>query len=108
MTLVVHDTRGGSIQLAGLSDAQNAEVYGTLIYNEGWHANGEHGHGHCLYGQNYAGPQTYKDNVCWGGFSAGAQLYGTGNTHVANPERLRMPATGTSLWVVTSSTIICR
>ena len=84
INLIIHDTRGGGSQTAKRTEPQLFEANGCLIYNEGWVANGEHGHGHCLYGQNNNGPQTYKNNICWGGFSEDLQLYGTSNAKIDN------------------------
>jgi hypothetical protein len=45
--------------------ATNAEVYGCLIYNNGWEAP-DRGHGHGIYTQNATGTKQVRDNILFG------------------------------------------
>jgi hypothetical protein len=80
INLVIHDTRQG----IGLwSEAANSEVYGCLIYNNGFQAS-DRGHGHGIYVQNKAGVKRLLDNIIFDQFGAGIHAYGTDNAQVRN------------------------
>lgn len=74
INLVIHDAQNG----VGLwSSAVNAELYGSLIYNNGieWT---DRGHGHSIYTQNASGTKRLEDNIMFNGFSFGIHAYTQG------------------------------
>ncbi len=80
INLIVHDTRQGF----GLwLPATNAEIYGSLIYNNGWQGP-DRGHGHGIYTQNQTGTKTIGDNIIFQGFGLGIQCYGSGSAYIQN------------------------
>jgi hypothetical protein len=71
VNLMVHDTGNG----IGLwSPAIEAELYGNIIYNVGWHEQQE-GKGHSIYVQNETGVKRIVDNVLFNGYSFGIHAY---------------------------------
>jgi hypothetical protein len=74
INLVVHDTSGG----VGIwEDAIDTEVYGSLIYYNGWIA-ADRGHGHGIYTQNPAhSVRMLRDNILFQQFSHGIHAYGS-------------------------------
>lgn len=62
---VIHDTRQGS---GFWSDAPDSEMYGNVIYNNGWSAP-DRGHGHGVYTQNEAGTKRIRENIIFSNFS---------------------------------------
>ena len=74
INLVIHDTAAG---VNSFSLSTNAEVYGTLIYNNGWIAPNQ-GNGPGIYTQNTApSSKRYIDNVIFGNFGLGIEAYGS-------------------------------
>jgi hypothetical protein len=72
INLIIHDTRGA---FGIWKDAVNAEVYGNVIYNEGWVAP-DRGHGHGIYTQNDGRSTKFiRDNIVFNEFSHGFHLY---------------------------------
>jgi hypothetical protein len=55
--------------------ATNSELYGNIIYNNGWQGS-DRGHGHGIYAQNETTIKQIKDNIVYGGFGRGIQIYG--------------------------------
>ncbi len=49
-----------------LEGATNAEIYGCLIYYNGWEAP-DRGHGHGIYAQNQTGTKKITDNIVFSG-----------------------------------------
>ena len=82
INLIVHDNGGTAI---GTSvDANDTEVYGNLIYYNGWSAP-DRTHGHGLYQQNKApSKSTNYDNLLVYNANQGAQFYGTVRTFLDN------------------------
>lgn len=75
INLIVHDTAEG---FGFWSAAQGGEIYGSVIYNNGWQGpGGDRGHGHGIYTQNQTGTKTISDNIIFQGFGEGIQCYGT-------------------------------
>ena len=73
INLVIHDTAGAF----GLwQQAIDAEVYGCLIYNNGWDAP-DRGHGHGIYVQNQTSTKQITDNIIFNQFSHGIHAYST-------------------------------
>jgi len=73
INLVVHDTSGG---FGVWKEAENVEVYGSLMYYNGWDAP-ERGHGHGIYVQSRNGTTRVVDNVLFDQFSHGIHAYGS-------------------------------
>lgn len=73
---VIHDTRQG---VSFWTAAEDAELYGNLIYNNGWNAP-DRGHGHAIYAQNDQGTKRIVGNVMFFGFSFGIHAYTEGGS----------------------------
>jgi len=80
INLLVHDTAEG---LELWAPAQNSEIYGSLIYNNGWQGT-DRGHGHGIYTQNQTGVKAISDNIIFQGFGLGIQCYGSPAAYVQN------------------------
>jgi len=76
INLVIHDC---GIGVGFWSDCIGpAEVYGCLIYHNGWQgAPPDRGHGHAIYTQNREGMKRLTDNIMFNQFSFGIHAYGT-------------------------------
>ena len=75
INMIIHDTRGGVGTFIGGS---NCEVYGCLIYNNGWNAP-DRGHGHGIYPQNLNGTKHLSDNIIFDQFGIGIHGYTQGS-----------------------------
>ncbi len=76
INLVVHDAGVG---IGFWAPAIDAEIYGCLIYNNGWQGPGrDRGHGHAIYAQNAQGTKHIRDNVLFNQFGYGVHIYGQG------------------------------
>jgi hypothetical protein len=71
INLVVHDGLNG---IGFWTPAVEAEVYGTLSYNNGVEGP-DRGHGHGLYVQNQTGVKRMVDNIVFNSFAAGIHAY---------------------------------
>lgn len=71
---VVHDTAQG---FSVWRPAIDAEIYGNIIYNNGWTAPGR-AHGHAIYTQNTTGTKVLEDNIIFFGFGTGIHAYTEG------------------------------
>ncbi|HEY8833259.1 MAG TPA: hypothetical protein VIM21_12220 [Gemmatimonadaceae bacterium] len=80
INLVVHDLSNG---LFSGASAEGLEVYGSLFYNNGW-AGPDRGHGHNVYLQNEGATKNIIDNVLFGSFSSGLQIYGSDAASLKN------------------------
>jgi hypothetical protein len=72
INMVIHDTRENDFW----KEATDAEVYGCLIYYNGWEAP-DRGHGHGLYVQNQTGSKNITDNILFSGFNHAIHAYGS-------------------------------
>jgi hypothetical protein len=73
INLIIHDVRQG---VSLWKEAIGAEVYGCLIFYNGWEApDREHGHG--IYTQNDKGIKRIADNIIFDQFSHGIHAYGS-------------------------------
>jgi hypothetical protein len=73
INLVVHDCGVG---IGSWSTATNSEIYGCLIYNNGWQGPGkDRGHGHGIYTQNERGTKLLRDNILFNQFGYGVHIY---------------------------------
>ena len=79
INLIVHDTRQG---FSYWKEAQDAEIYGSLIYYNGWNAP-DGGHGHGIYAQNQTGTKKITDSILFSGFHYGFHAY-TEGSHIDN------------------------
>ena len=82
INLIVHDAAGGF----GLwEQAIGAEVYGCVIYYNGWTAP-DRGHGHGIYLQNLDGNGYMRvaDNIVFSNFSHGIQVFGSAAASLDN------------------------
>jgi uncharacterized protein YjdB len=66
--LIVHDVGIGFYTYANQS--VDVEIYGCLIYNNGWQ-----GGGHAIYGKADVGPLLIRDNIIFTQFGYGLHLY---------------------------------
>jgi hypothetical protein len=73
VNLVVHDLTDG---FGVWSDAEGAEVYGSIVYHNGWKTEGA-SNGHGIYTQNKTGLRRIADNIIFNQFAAGIHAYGT-------------------------------
>ena len=71
INMIVHDGEQG---FGFWSAAENAELYGNVIYNVGFEA-GDRGHGHSIYAQNASGVKRIVDNILFNGHSFGVHAY---------------------------------
>lgn len=73
VNLIVHDCGNG---IACWSPAVDAEVYGNVIYNNGFQSStSERGHGHAIYTQNEEGTKLVRDNIMFNQFGWGIHAY---------------------------------
>ncbi len=73
VNLVLHDGANG---IGAFKEAHNLEIYGNLVFNNGWDAP-DRGHGHGIYAQNQTGTMRIEDNLVFNQFGAGIHLYGS-------------------------------
>ena len=64
------------------SEGEGGEIYGCLIYNNGWKAP-DRGHGHGIYTQNERGTKLLVDNVLFNQFGYGIHAYGSSKAKLA-------------------------
>jgi hypothetical protein len=83
INLAVHDC--GSNGIGYWSKTGDSEIYGTLIYYNGFQT-GARGAGHGIYLQNdnVTGGKTISDNIIFKGHNLGIQAYGSENTLLKN------------------------
>jgi hypothetical protein len=80
INLVIHDNAQGVSFWSGATDS---ELYGCLIYNNGWEAP-DRGHGHGVYTQNKDGIKTIADCILSGGHGYSMHAYGSSRAYVDN------------------------
>jgi hypothetical protein len=80
INLVLHDLGDG---LFSGSPAEGLEIYGTLVYNNGW-IGPDRGHGHGLYLQNRYATKRVIDNVIFNNFSTGLKTGGSDQAFLMN------------------------
>jgi hypothetical protein len=71
VNLVVHDGGNG---FGFWSSALDSELYGNIIYNNGWREI-DRGHGHGIYTQNEEGTKLIRDNVIFNQYGWGVHAY---------------------------------
>ncbi len=75
INFIVHDNVGGGF--ASWRPASNSELYGNIIYNNGWTAP-DRGHGHAIYAQNQVGYKKLTNNIIFFGYGTGIHVYTQG------------------------------
>ncbi len=75
INFISHDNVGSGVN--SWSDAPNSEMYGNIIYNNGWTAPGR-GHGHAIYAQNSTGFKKITNNIIFFGYGTGIHVYTQG------------------------------
>ncbi|MBZ5600924.1 MAG: hypothetical protein LAO79_01305 [Acidobacteriia bacterium] len=80
INLVIHDASQGYSFWSG---AENSEIYGSVVYNNGWQGS-DGGHGHSVYSQNQTGVKQIIDNIMFDSYSFGIQIYGSSNAYLNN------------------------
>jgi parallel beta helix pectate lyase-like protein len=80
INMLIHDTRQG---VSFWKEAQNGELYGNIIYNNGWDGP-DRGHGHGIYSQNQTGTMHLRDNIVFRNFDHGMQIYGSSAAYLNN------------------------
>jgi hypothetical protein len=80
INLVIHDNAQG---ISFWSAATESEVYGCIIYDNGWDAP-DRGHGHAVYTQNKEGTKTISDCIMTGGYGYTMHAYGSSRAYVDN------------------------
>jgi len=84
INLIVHD---GGIGFYTYPEQTDIEIYGCLIYNNGWQQP-DFGNGHGIYAKSTSGPVYLRDNVIFNQFGYGVHVYanagsgGVNNIHV--------------------------
>ncbi|MFN0213218.1 MAG: T9SS type A sorting domain-containing protein [Saprospiraceae bacterium] len=81
INLIVHDTGNG---LGPFSGCVDCEVYGSIIFYNGWSHLGVRGHGEGMYGQNVAPTKFIRDNIVFKQFDSGIILYGSSASSINN------------------------
>lgn len=77
INLVIHDASGDG---AGVwAEAPNAEVYGTLLYNNGRQGSATGRVAHGIYSQNSTGSKRFADNIVFQTFGYGFHFYTEGS-----------------------------
>jgi hypothetical protein len=74
INLVVHDLEGGIIIPA---ETEGVEVYGNIIYYNGWQRADGVGEGHGILTPNMTSARYIRDNIVFDQFSHGIQAYGS-------------------------------
>jgi hypothetical protein len=86
INLVVHDHGGNGFGF--WTEAPDAEIYGSIVYNNGSVSGGGEPVGQGIAAQNRNGEKRIEDNVIFGQFASGIQIYGSDaaalkNFHIA-------------------------
>lgn len=70
---IIHDNVNG---IGSWSQAPDNEVYGNVIYNNGWLVGPQNPHGHGMYLENASGYKRILDNIILNSFNLGTQAFG--------------------------------
>ena len=76
INLVVHEHSGNGLGV--WAEAPDAEVYGSLVYNNGFHGSTATSHGHGIYSQNRSGTKRIVDNIIFNQYGYGLHTYAEG------------------------------
>ncbi len=77
INLVIHDHSGDGMGV--WSEAPDAEVYGTIVYNNGFRGSSSGSYGHGIYSQNATGAKRLADNIIFQSFGYGYHIYTEGS-----------------------------
>jgi hypothetical protein len=80
INLILHD---GKLGFNAWVPATDLEVYGCVIYNNGWFAS-DRPHGHNIYAQNQTGTKRFAENILTHAFSHNIQIYGSASAYLDN------------------------
>ncbi|MGH7559685.1 MAG: Ig-like domain-containing protein, partial [Gemmatimonadales bacterium] len=80
INLIIHD---GGVAFFNYTTQRNVEVYGCILYNNGWQAP-DRGHGHGLYVKSDVGPVVLRDNILFGQFGYGIHIYSNSGSGFLN------------------------
>ena len=75
INFIVHDNVGSGMN--SWSNAPDSELYGNIIYNNGW-TGPDRGHGHAIYAQNNTGIKKLTNNIIFFGYGTGIHVYTEG------------------------------
>ncbi len=78
INFISHDNASG-INAWYKGENEDTEIYGSIIYNNGWTAPGR-GHGHAIYAQNRGGTKKLTNNIIFFGFGTGIHVYTEGGS----------------------------
>ena len=81
INLVLHD---GTDAIGSFQSHQDGEIYGNLIYNNGWNGATDRGHGNGMYVQNQTGTKKVSDNIVLNQYGGGMQIYGSSAAYLDN------------------------
>ena len=81
INLVLHD---GTDAIGSFQTHQDGEIYGNLIFNNGWNGATDRGHGNGLYVQNQTGTKKVADNIVFNQYGGGMQIYGSSAAYLDN------------------------
>ncbi|MFN3324127.1 MAG: malectin domain-containing carbohydrate-binding protein [Bryobacteraceae bacterium] len=82
INLVIHDC--GSNGVGYWRWAKESEIYGSLIYYNGYAGARGHGHGIYVQNDNLAGGKTIEDNIIFKGMATGIHAYGSSSAGLRN------------------------
>jgi Putative binding domain, N-terminal len=74
INMLLHDGTDG---ISGWTNATDMEIYGNLIFNNGWNGATDRAHGNGLYVQNQTGTKKVFDNIIFNQYQSGMQIYGS-------------------------------
>jgi hypothetical protein len=74
INLIIHDLQGGVVIPA---ETEGVEVYGNIIYYNGWQRADGVGEGHGILTPNMTSARYIRDNIVFDQFSHGIQAYGS-------------------------------
>ncbi len=80
INLEIHDLNNG---IGYWSRGEGGEVYGCLIYNNGW-IGPDRNHGHAIYSQNEDTLRVFEDNITFSQFRNGIKVYGSDQSSLKN------------------------
>ena len=83
INLVLHD---GTDAIGFFEAQEDAEISGNLVYNNGWDGATDRGHGNGMYIQNRTGTKRIADNIVFGQYDQGLQIYGSDAAYLDNIE----------------------
>lgn len=80
VNLILHDFIG--LGISNFSASSNSEMYGNIVYYNGYLSNTRHGPG--IYSQNTTGLKDITDNIVFSNFTVGLEIQGTTAAYINN------------------------